>query len=389
MTDFSFNNHVRPTVDQLCGLNLMLAYRESLFGVTDKQLCELLGIPLNEFIERGNTPDSYEMWSTERVAQELNVTSEQVHILRAQGLILGWAESDERGTVYPARQLVGGKLFNRIQQVVEILRTSGVEDRVSARHLFDLKYKLGLFSYAHLIDESAAHMRWVIGCLQQDVIDDSQGRKYLNEIAGEITADTVTSPSVINNWKTLHTGDMFVSKAGVTYGINRIERVAELGEALAVSFRTILAREYIAQPTGATIRGWVSTSEVYADLNMTEEQVDELLCLAASDYTVKRVTANEEAIYWGGYFVRGTDGKLHSVAPTVHRINEKLAKLKELRYQYSLPDFSHKKYYLGNVSMIDYALVSPEHEEAIINLLERTITVTQERNNRKRKKKEM
>lgn len=30
-----------------------------------------------------------------------------------------------------------------------------------------------------------------------------------------------------------------------------------------------------------------------------------------------------------------------------------------------------------------------EYEEAIINLLERTITVTQERNNRKRKKKEM
>lgn len=389
MTDFSFNNHVRPTVDQLCGLNLMLAYRESLFGVTDKQFCELLGIPLNEFIERGNTPDSYEIWDTGRVAQELNVTSEQVHILHAQGRIVGWADDDERGTVYPARQFVGGQLFNRIQQVVEILRTSGVEDRVSARHLFDLKYKLGLFSYAHLIDESAAHMRWVIGCLQQDVIDDSQGGKYLHEIAGEITADTVTSPSVINKWKTLHTGDMVVSKAGVTYGINRIERVAELGEALAVPFRTILAREYIAQPTGATIRGWVSAQEVYSDLNMTEEQVDELLCLTASDYTVKRVTANEAAIYWGGYFVRGADGKLHSVVPTVHRINEKLAKLKELRYQCPLPDFSHKKYYLGNVSMIDYALISPEHEEAMISLLERTITVTQERNNRKRKKKGM
>lgn len=389
MADFSFKNHVRPTVDQLCGLNLMLAYRESLFGVTDKQFCELLGIPLNEFIERGNTPDSYEMWDTGRVAQELNVTSEQVHILHAQGRILGWADDDERGAVYPARQFVGGQLFNRIQQVVEILRTSGVEDRVSARHLFDLKYKLGLFSYAHLIDESAAHMRWVIGCLQQDVIDNCQGRKYLHEIAGEITADTVTSPSVINKWKTLHAGDMVVSKAGVTYGLNRIERVAELGKALAVPFRIILAREYIPQPTGATIRGWVSASEVYADLNMTEEQVDELLRLTANDDTEKRITANKEATYSGAYFKRGTDGKLHTVAPTAHRINEKLAKLKELRYQYTLPDVSRNKYYLGNVSMIDYALVSPEHEEAIVNLLERTIAVTQERNNRKRKKKEM
>lgn len=387
MTDFSFANHTRPTVDQLCGLKLIMSYRKSWAGVTDKKFCELLGIPLNEFLERGNIPDSYEMWNTEKVAQELNITSEQVHILHAQGRIVGWAENDEQGTVYPAKQFIGGKLFNRIQQVVEILRISGVNDRVTARHLFDLKYELGLFSYAHLIDESIAHMRWVVGCLQQDIIDDSQGRKYLYEIAGEITADTVTSPSIINKWKTLHTGDMIVSKAGATYGLNRVKNAVELGEALAIPFRTILAREYISQPAGATIHGWVSASEVYTDLNMTEEQVDELLQLAANDYIGKRVTANEETIYEGAYFKRGTDGKLHSVAPTVHRINEKLAKLKELRYQYPLPDVIHDKYYLGNVSMIDYALVSPEHEEAIINLLERTIAVTQERNNRKRKTK--
>lgn len=389
MTDYSFANHTRPTVDQLCGLKLITSYRKSWAGFTDKQFCELLGIPLNEFLERGNTPDSYEMWNTEKVAQELNIASEQVRILHAQGRIVGWAENDERGTVYPARQFVGGKLFNRVQQVVEILRISGVNDRVTARHLFDLKYELGLFSYAHLIDESIAHMRWVVGCLQQDIIDDSQGRKYLYEIAGEITADTVTSPSIINKWKTLHTGDMIVSKAGATYGLNRIEHAAELGEALAVPFRTILAREYIPHPTGGTIRGWINASEVYTDLNMTEEQVDELLHLTANDYTVKRTTANEEVIYWGAYFKYRTDGKLHPVATTVHHINEKLTELKKLGYKYPLPDFSHDKYYLGNVSMIDYALVSPEHEEAITNLLKRTITATQERNNRKRKKAEV
>ena len=56
-------------------------------------------------------------------------------------------------------------------------------------------------------------------------------------------------------------------------------------------------------------------------------------------------------------------------------------------YTYGARPITCQYFYLGNVSMIDYALISPEHEEAIISLLERTIKRTKEANERKRGKK--
>lgn len=84
MTDFSFANHVRPTVDQLCGYKRMmnLAHRNQV--ISDLQFCVLLDIPVNELLERKKFPATEELWGAERVAQELNVPVEHVSVLHAQ-----------------------------------------------------------------------------------------------------------------------------------------------------------------------------------------------------------------------------------------------------------------------------------------------------------------
>lgn len=73
MTDFSFKNHVRPTVDQLCAYRSIINLAPWSQPITDLQLCVLLDIPANEFMERKNFTPSEELWGAERVAQELNV----------------------------------------------------------------------------------------------------------------------------------------------------------------------------------------------------------------------------------------------------------------------------------------------------------------------------
>ena len=73
MTDYSFKNHIHPTVDQLCAYRSMINLAPWSQPITDLQLCVLLDIPVNEFMERKNYPLSEELWGAERVAQELNL----------------------------------------------------------------------------------------------------------------------------------------------------------------------------------------------------------------------------------------------------------------------------------------------------------------------------
>lgn len=383
MTDFSFKNHVRPTVDQVCAYRSMINLAPGRQSITDLQLCVLLDIPVNEFMERKNFIPSEELWGAERVAQELNMPVEHVSVLHAQGRIVGWKEGGA-GAVYPARQFINGELFNRVSMLVERLRSGGYDDKSISRYLFEPMRSLGFFTYAHLADESVDHAQWMLGVLQTDFINPRRAREHLQDLEGAITASNVTDVNTLNKWKNLHSGDVIVSKTRANHAL-RIEAAAKLEVSLGVSFKTILARNIITCnspfPTG-----WVPFSEISGSLGVTEEQLDKMLYPAPDSPRWKRPRDNNEIHYHSSYFIFGDGGKFE-INKVAQRLEKLLTRLEELGYPHKVPSVDYPELYLGNVSMREYAHVSPAHEEALVNLLERTIEGLEDANGRKRGKK--
>lgn len=369
MTDFSFKNHVRPTVDQLCAYRSMINLAPWSQLITDLQLCVLLDIPVNEFMERKNFTPSEELWGAERVAQELNVSLELVAVLHAQGRIVGW-EDDEAETVYPARQFVNGELFNRVSMLIERLRSGGYDDKSISGYVFEPIRSLGFFTYAHLTDESVDHTQRRLGVLQSEFLNPRRAREYLQDAEGTITASTVTDVNTLNKWKNLHSGDVIVSKSGANHAL-KVEAAAKLEASLDVSFKTILARNII---TGNSPfpTGWVPISKISESLGITEEQLDKMLYPAPDSPRWKRPRDNDEIHYHSSYFIFGAGGKIE-INMVAQRLEKLLTRLKELGYSHNVPSVNYPELYLGNVSMREYANVSPAHEEALVNLLERTI----------------
>lgn len=369
MTDFSFKNHVRPTVDQLCVYRSMINLAPWSQSITDLQLCVLLDIPVNEFMERKNFAPSEELWGAERVAQELNVSLELVAVLHAQGRIVGW-EGGETGTIYPARQFVSGELFNRVSMLVERLRSGGYDDKSISRYVFEPIRSLGFFSYAHLADESVDHTQRILGVLQSEFLNPRRVQEYLQDAEGTITASSVTDVNTLNKWKNLHSGDVIVSKSGANRAL-RVDAAAKLEASLGVSFKTILARNIITYnspfPTG-----WVPISKISESLGVTEEQLDKMLYPAPDSPRWKRPRDNDEIHYHSSYFIFGDGGKIE-INMVAQRLEKLLTRLEESGYSHNMPRVDYPELYLGNVSMREYANVSPAHEEALVNLLERTI----------------
>ena len=383
MTDFSFKNHVRPTVDQLCAYRSIINLAPWRQPITDLQLCVLLDIPVNEFMERKNYPLSEELWGAERVAQELNVSLELVAVLHAQGRIVGWEESGA-GIVYPARQFVNGELFNRASILVGCLRSGGYDDKSISRYVFEPIRSLGFFSYAHLADESVDHTQRILGVLQSEFLNPRRAREYLQDAEGAITVSSVTDVNTLNKWKNLHSGDVIVSKTRANYAL-QVDAAAKLEASLGVSFKTILARNIITCnspfPTG-----WVPISKISESLGVTEEQLDKMLYPAPDSPRWKRPRGNDEIHYHSSYFILGDGGEIE-INMVAQRLEKLLTRLKELGYSHNVPTVDYPELYLGNVSMREYANVSPAHEEALVNLLERTIQELEESKARKRGKK--
>lgn len=383
MTDFSFKNHVRPTVDQLCAYRSMINLAPWNQSITDLQLCVLLDIPVNEFMERKNFTPSEELWGAERVVQELNVSLELVAVLHAQGRVVGWEEGDE-GIVYPARQFVNGELFSRVSMLVERLRSGGYDDKSISRYVFEPIRSLGFFTYAHLADESVDHTQRILGVLQSEFLNPRRAREYLQDTEGTITASTVTDVNTLNKWKNLHSGDVIVSKTRANYAL-QVDAAAKLEASLGVSFKTILARNIITCnspfPTG-----WVPISKISESLGVTEEQLDKMLYPAPDSPRWKRPRDNDEIHYHSSYFIFGDGGKIE-INMVAQRLEKLLTRLEESGYSHNVPSVDYPELYLGNVSMREYANVSPAHEEALVNLLERTIQEQEESKARKRGKK--
>ena len=383
MTDFSFKNHVRPTVDQLCAYRSMINLAPWNQSITDLQLCVLLDIPVNEFMERKNFTPSEELWGAERVVQELNVSLELVAVLHAQGRVVGWEEGDE-GIVYPARQFVNGELFSRVSMLVERLRSGGYDDKSISRYVFEPIRSLGFFTYAHLADESVGHTQRILGVLQSEFLNPRHAREYLQDTEGTITASTVTDVNTLNKWKNLHSGDVIVSKTRANYAL-QVDAAAKLEASLGVSFKTILARNIITCnspfPTG-----WVPISKISESLGVTEEQLDKMLYPAPDSPRWKRPRDNDEIHYHSSYFIFGDGGKIE-INMVAQRLEKLLTRLEESGYSHNVPSVDYPELYLGNVSMREYANVSPAHEEALVNLLERTIQEQEESKARKRGKK--
>lgn len=383
MTDFSFKNHVRPTVDQLCAYRSMINLAPWSQSITDLQLCVLLDIPVNEFMERKNFTPSEELWGAERVAQELNVSLELVAVLHTQGRIVGW-ECGETGTIYPARQFVNGELFNRVSMLIERLRSGGYDDKSISGYVFEPIRSLGFFTYAHLADESVDHTQRILGVLQSEFLNPRRAREYLQDAEGTITASTVTDVNTLNKWKNLHSGDVIVSKSGANHAL-KVEAAAKLEASLGVSFKTILARNII---TGNSPfpTGWVPISKISESLGITEEQLDKMLYPAPDSPRWKRPRDNDEIHYHSSYFIFGDGGEIEiNMVPQC--LEKLLTRLEELGYSHNVPSVDYPALYLGNVSMREYANVSPIHEEALVNLLERTIQELEESKARKRGKK--
>ena len=381
MTDFSFANHVRPTVDQLCGYKRMmnLAHRNQV--ISDLQFCVLLDIPVNELLERKKFPATEELWGAERVAQELNVPVEHVSVLHAQGRIVGWEESEE--LVYPAIQFVNGKLFNRVQQIVETLRSAGLDDNKIDWYLFTPKYEFGEFAYAHLADESSDHAQWVMRQFK-DIINGGRVSNYIRDNDPGITKDTVTPVSMVKEWRSLKSAEAVEREAEAHYPL-RVDRAINLENLIGVSFKTLLLRKHMSSPFPAT-HDWIKSSELCESFGVTEEELDKLLTPAPTSEKWKREYKGE-SVYNYACFVRDSAGRV-TIHPVAHRIEVLLDELaKAGYYTYGASPIWVNRLYLGNVSMIDYALISPEHEEAIITLLERTIKRTKEANACKRGKK--
>lgn len=382
MTDFSFANHLRPTVDQLCGYKRMinLAHRNQV--ISDLQFCVLLDIPVHELLERKKFPTTEELWGAERVAQELNVPVEHVSVLHAQGRIVGWEESEE--LVYPAIQFVNGKLFDRVSMLVEPLRAAGFNDKSISLYLFSPVYALGYFSYAHLADESLDHTQWLLGILQTEFINMRRANDYLRNTEGAIAVSSVTNLDKLNKWKNLHSGDVIVSKSGASHALY-VDAAAKLEASLGVSFKTIMARTCIA-PDSPFPDSWVPLTKIRESLGVATEELDAMLYPAPDSQRWKRVQSGGEPTYHGSYFIFGKDGEIE-INYVAQRLEKLLAHLKELGYPHHIPSVDIRLLYLGNVSMRAYANVSPEHEDALVNLLERTIKGLEESNGRKRGKK--
>lgn len=369
MTGFSFKNHVRPTVDQLCAYRSMINLAPWRQPITDLQLCVLLDIPVNEFMERKNFAPSEELWGAERVAQELNVSLELVAVLHTQGRIVGWEEGGA-GIVYPARQFVNGELFNRASILVGCLRSGGYDDKSISRYVFEPIRSLGFFSYAHLADESVDHTQRILGVLQSEFLNPRRTQEYLQDTEGAITVSSVTDVNTLNKWKNLHSGDVIVSKTRANYAL-QVDAAAKLEASLGVSFKTILARNIITCnspfPTG-----WVPISKISESLGVTEEQLDKMLYPAPDSPRWKRPRGNDEIHYHSSYFILGDGGEIE-INMVAQRLEKLLTRLEELGYSHNVPRVDYPELYLGNVSMREYANVSPAHEEALVNLLERTI----------------
>ena len=117
---------------------------------------------------------------------------------------------------------------------------------------------------------------------------------------------------------------------------------------------------------------WVPISEISESLGVTEEQLDKMLYPAPVSPRWKRPRGNDEIHYHSSYFIFGDGGKIE-INMVAQRLEKLLARLEELGYPHNVPNVDYPELYLGNVSMREYANVSPAHEEALVNLLERTI----------------
>lgn len=383
MVDFSFKNHVRPTVDQLCGLNSLALGTQWGLWATDEQFCHLLGIPVAEFMERRSFAPPRDLWDANRVTEELNVPEPHVSILHAQGRIIGWRDDEAEAIVYPAHQFIDGKLFNRVQQIVETLRSAGLDDNKIDWYLFTPKYEFGEFAYAHLADESSDHAQWVMRQFK-DIINGGRVSNYIRDNDPGITKDTVTPVSMVKEWRSLKSAEAVEREAEAHYPL-RVDRAINLEKLIGVSFKTLLLRKHMSSPFPANL-DWIKSSELCESFGVTEEELDKLLTPAPTSEKWKREYKGE-SVYNYASFVRDSAGRV-TIHPVAHRIEVLLDELAEAGYYtYGASPIWGNHLYLGNVSMIDYALISPEHEEAIISLLERTIKRTKEANERKRGKK--
>lgn len=383
MTDYGFKNHVRPTVDQLCGLNSLAFGTQWGLWATDEQFCHLLGVPVAEFMERRSFAPPRDLWDAKRVAEELNVPEPHVSILHAQGRIIGWRDDEVGAITYPAYQFIGGKLFNRVQQIVETLRSVGLDDKEIGWYLFTPKYEFGEFAYAHLVDESSDHAHWVMRQFK-DIINGRRSSKYIHDNDPGITKDTVTPVSMVKGWRSLKSAEAVEREAEAHYSL-RVDSAINLEKLIGVSFKTLLLREHMSSPFPSS-HDWIKSSELCESFGVVEEELDKLLTPAPDSEKWKR-EHDGDAVYRYECFVRDDEGRI-AIHPVARRLEVLLNKLaKAGYYTYGAHPITCQYFYLGNVSMIDYALISPEHEEAIISLLERTIKSTKEANERKRGKK--
>lgn len=269
-----------------------------------------------------------------------------------------------------AMLFVNGKLFNRVSMFVEPLRAAGFNDKSISLYVFTPVYALGYFSYAHLADESLDHTQWLLGILQTEFINMRRANDYLRNTEGAITASSVTNLDKLNKWKNLHSGDVIVSKSGASHALY-VDAAAKLEVSLGVSFKTIMARTCIMSDSPFP-DSWMPFTEIRESLDVTEEELDAMLYPAPDSQMWKRVQSGGDLTYHGSYFILGEDGKIE-INYVAQRLEKLLARLKELGYPHHMPSVDIRLLYLGNVSMRAYANVSPEHEEALVNLLERTI----------------
>lgn len=233
------------------------------------------------------------------------------------------------------------------------------------------------------MDESSDHAHWVLGRFR-DAVEGARASKYIRDNDPGITADTVTPVSMVKEWRSLKSAEAVEREAEAEYSL-RVDRAINLEKLIGVSFKTLLLRKHMSSPFPANL-DWIKSSELCESFGVTEEELDKLLTPAPTSEKWKREYKGE-SVYNYACFVRDSTGRV-TIHPVAHRIEVLLDELaKAGYYTYGADPIWVNHLYLGNVSMIDYALISPEHEEAIISLLERTIERTKEANERKRGKK--
>lgn len=371
-----FPGHKRPSVDTLrmiekitpnpgiphslywdCGDNLTV--KSEIMGLPKKELKERLALIEKRRKQQQKNPERLVITHQE-VAELLGVSDARVKELYIFGEILGYSSNGE--FVYPADQFPDGCHFGNLNTFIGRLLHAGMNGGTISDWLFRHREELCGFSYAVLAQESSDHYRWVSNKVFA-LAEEEETNRYLLEKPSNASARNVTPTSVIDSWDTLD----------IVTALNAPREHDKdwkwLAKRTQCSKNILMARQkmHFWYPKDGTFMA-ISKKALMEKYGLSEAGVEAV--------TVQEDTSDSSRVFIKTFFRKPVDMEDHwdedarEVGKALKRVNEVCATHNpesEKEYMGIYERFQA----LGNVTVLEYAKVSPEHRAALVRLLER------------------